>query len=311
MPSKFFEEMWSTITSKKVWKGVVTNRKKSGEFYVVESTIVPILGADGEIEEFISIRKDITEYVKLEKLNNYQHRISQTKEEEHQKKLSELKEQMVMVFSHELKTPLNAIINLTKILAQKCEEQPQNIEIIETLEDNSLTLEDEILNIIELSKIKKGDTTPKLELCNSDALIESEIDRYKKRLSNLEITVEKCVENFRIPCDVNWFKLLLRNLITNSIKYGGKAILISMKSEGERFYLQVEDSGKGLLGKNEAFGLFEQLECDPLKRECEGLGVGLYLVRLICKYCGYEVKVESSRDLGGAKVKISGKISER
>ncbi|WP_297440728.1 HD domain-containing phosphohydrolase [Sulfurimonas sp.] len=65
MPKSAFKEMWETILDKKPWFGIVKNRKKDGEFYTVEVTINPILNEKGEIEEFIAIRNDITEIVKL------------------------------------------------------------------------------------------------------------------------------------------------------------------------------------------------------------------------------------------------------
>ncbi|WP_456432811.1 HD domain-containing phosphohydrolase [Nitratifractor sp.] len=65
VPKAVFKEMWQTILDKKPWSGIVKNRKKSGDFYVVEATINPILNHKGEIEEFIAIRNDITEVIKL------------------------------------------------------------------------------------------------------------------------------------------------------------------------------------------------------------------------------------------------------
>jgi len=65
MPKAAFRDMWSTILAKKPWFGIVKNRTKNGGEYIVEATINPILNHDGEIEEFIAIRNDITRVVKL------------------------------------------------------------------------------------------------------------------------------------------------------------------------------------------------------------------------------------------------------
>jgi len=64
MPTELFTQMWQTITSKQVWKGVIKNRNKQGEAYYVQSTIVPILKPDGSIYEFMSIRHDITDLIR-------------------------------------------------------------------------------------------------------------------------------------------------------------------------------------------------------------------------------------------------------
>ncbi|MDH5552791.1 MAG: EAL domain-containing protein, partial [Nitrosomonas sp.] len=63
MSKLVFKELWHTLQAKQVWKGVIKNRKKDGGFYYVKSTIVPMLDEDGEIQEFMSIRTDITDLI--------------------------------------------------------------------------------------------------------------------------------------------------------------------------------------------------------------------------------------------------------
>ena len=64
-PKEIFDDMWKTILAKRPWRGVVKNRKKDGSDYIVEVTINPIVNNEGEIEEFISIRHDITEMLRV------------------------------------------------------------------------------------------------------------------------------------------------------------------------------------------------------------------------------------------------------
>ena len=59
-PPSFFEELWHTITRGEVWQGVICNRRKTGELYWVESTIVPFLDASGIPYQYVSIRTDIS-----------------------------------------------------------------------------------------------------------------------------------------------------------------------------------------------------------------------------------------------------------
>ncbi len=62
MPKEAFKDMWKTIKEdKKIWQGKIKNLAKDGSMYVVNTTVVPILNPDGEIDEFIGIRHDITE----------------------------------------------------------------------------------------------------------------------------------------------------------------------------------------------------------------------------------------------------------
>lgn len=59
-PKSYFRDLWETITNKNIFKGVISNRKKDGSIYYVDSTIVPILDNEGNILEYIGIRNDIT-----------------------------------------------------------------------------------------------------------------------------------------------------------------------------------------------------------------------------------------------------------
>ncbi|MEW5754828.1 MAG: response regulator [Pseudomonadota bacterium] len=65
-PKAFFQEMWETITAGKVWHGVICNRRKNGSRYWVESTITPLMDADGLPYQFIAARTDITQRVEIE-----------------------------------------------------------------------------------------------------------------------------------------------------------------------------------------------------------------------------------------------------
>ena len=61
MLDSYFKDMWKTISKeKKVWKGVLKNRKKDGSFYLVSTYIMPILDYNNDIIEYIALRNDIT-----------------------------------------------------------------------------------------------------------------------------------------------------------------------------------------------------------------------------------------------------------
>lgn len=59
--STFWKELWDTVSSGMIWKGEIKNRRKNGSFYWVYTVINPIRDAQGEIEEYLSIRFDVTE----------------------------------------------------------------------------------------------------------------------------------------------------------------------------------------------------------------------------------------------------------
>ncbi|MEA3498621.1 MAG: response regulator, partial [Campylobacterota bacterium] len=61
IPASVFKDMWKTITSKKQWRGTLSNIAKDGSIYIVDALIIPILDSDDEIMEYIAIRHDVTE----------------------------------------------------------------------------------------------------------------------------------------------------------------------------------------------------------------------------------------------------------
>lgn len=65
-PPTLYRDMWGAITLGHVWHGEICNRAKSGKLYWVSATIVPLLGADGQPEQYIGIRTDISDRKRME-----------------------------------------------------------------------------------------------------------------------------------------------------------------------------------------------------------------------------------------------------
>jgi len=59
-PDSFYDALWATISSGKVWHGEICNRGKDGSLYWVDSTILPFIGDDGLPSRYVSVRTDIT-----------------------------------------------------------------------------------------------------------------------------------------------------------------------------------------------------------------------------------------------------------
>lgn len=76
-PKSFFAQLWNTIKDGRTWTGDIENRTKSGEHYNVRTVIAPLINLDGEIEQFLSIRFDVTQEKALERQLEEAQRIAQ------------------------------------------------------------------------------------------------------------------------------------------------------------------------------------------------------------------------------------------
>ena len=69
MPDSIYKELWETISSGKVWKGEIKNKKKNGDYYWVEAVISPIFDNKKTIIGYTAIRQDITDKKRIEEIS--------------------------------------------------------------------------------------------------------------------------------------------------------------------------------------------------------------------------------------------------
>ncbi len=103
IPKSNFKELWNTITAKKTYKATVKNLSKDGKDYYLNTTITPILDENGDIEEFIAIRYDVTKEVELTMVLERQEQILEERVKQQTKELAQLNRTLEKRVQQEIK----------------------------------------------------------------------------------------------------------------------------------------------------------------------------------------------------------------
>ncbi len=230
------------------------------------------------------------------------------------KELSMFKDDMIAIFTHELKTPLHAIINFSEYIHKNIQKEltPKKIKRIGDLSNkiraNGLAQSSLIETLLDVSKYKAGKMVFNEIQINPKEIINTVIHRYES-LYNKEITSE--LDDINIVWDKKAFIMLYENIFSNALKYSKSKIHITFKNiDTDYFLLTIEDDGDGIKDemKKIIFEQFEQLDNSVIDREKTGTGLGLYMIKLILDKCNTKIKVTDSRLFGGASFEIKGRI---
>jgi len=317
MSSDIFKILWETIKSKQIWRGRVTNQKRDGGEYIVETIILPLLDKNKNIKEFISLRQDVTDFVKMGRKLQEEQNKQKEQEKRHFQELNQTKDSFLVVFTHELKTPLNAIINFASFAIRRVAKvdfkaREQVVDMLEVVKENGHDMLDVVNNILDISKLKAN----KMNFLLSNFDIKDAVDDILKKYSSLvekesiDLTCDFFHDNVKIKSDKNRVKQLLSNLISNAIKYGNGKINISTKLDKNGLIFTIEDNGNGIKNKTGIFDLFEQEESDDMTRTAKGTGVGLHFVKLLCDGLSIDMVLDDSQKLGGARFTLLFLIEE-
>lgn len=299
-----FEEMWCTISKGNVWRGRLLNRNKDGSDFWGDTIIIPFVDhKTGKITQYIAIRRDITQMLQ-------EQRSLQTKEREAQEqlKLSEAKDSFLILFTHELKTPLNAIINFSQYLHKnmyRIEEVPKEKQkhLLEQIYKSASSMLENVTNILDLSRLRNNKLNFNYTLFDLKGTIQEVIEahsalaqEYKRSITFFDDGSEPYV-----TLDEHRFKQIIANVLSNAIKYGTTQARILLLSDSEKIDIIIEDDGKGIVDKQGVFELYQQDAKGLTSMEKKGTGIGLNFVKLLCEGLQLNYRIEDSNALGGTK----------
>lgn len=261
-----------------------------------------------EEPHFIATVRDITERKLAEQVliasnQELEERVQQRTTEYHQAKneadkANQAKSQFIYSMSHELRSPLNAILGFSQLLEldEEDEKKRKNIKEILTAGYHLLEL---INQLLDLSKIESGtvDLSIKehsLNIILNDALamISPFADKHSIQIDNKVIALP----DRSINVDEMRFKQILLNILSNAIKYNrenGKVTIDCSSKDKSMLCLSITDRGAGLSPEqiNKLFKPFERLGAE--NSYIEGTGLGLMISKDLVELMGGNITVES------------------
>lgn len=215
-------------------------------------------------------------------------------------KMSEMKSQFLAHVTHELRSPVNAMIMLTDLLRKSCEkgavdQMRDRLALMMTSATNLRTI---VTNILDLSKIEAG----KMEIFNDNfdvvALLREVAETTRVLLGSKPVTVEVVAYDgpVFIMSDPVKIRQILTNLTSNAAKFTDRgSIVLSLFTGVDKLRISVSDTGPGIREEDleRLFSAFSQLE-DTMTKRHEGTGLGLAICRNLTDILGGRINISST-----------------
>jgi signal transduction histidine kinase/CheY-like chemotaxis protein len=225
---------------------------------------------------------------------------------DHLRRADEMKSRFLSNMSHEFRTPLNSIRALSQILLDRLDgelttEQEKQVGFIKKSTADLTTLVDDLL---DLAKIEAGKTEVRPVEFSVANLFSALRGMLRPLLAgeDVRLVFEEVSESFTMYSDEGKISQILRNFISNAIKFTEKGevrVAAQPSPDGQSVTFSVADTGVGISPDHQAL-IFEEFTqvSNPLQGRVKGTGLGLPLCRRLAKLLGGEVAVTSTLQVG-------------
>jgi len=215
------------------------------------------------------------------------------------------KDEFLSVISHELRSPLNAILGWSRILALKCRDDPDVAAITPRIEQSARAQLKMVNDLLDLGRVSTGKLKVEPRAMHLARVARLAIDgaRPAAATKGIEIAADFAPGAGELYADPDRLQQAVGNLVANAVKFtapGGR-ITVAVREEGGYTELTVEDTGQGIAPEllPHIFDRFRQGD-NSSTRQSSGLGLGLTLVREIVTLHGGSVCAHSEGSGAGA-----------
>lgn len=220
------------------------------------------------------------------------------------RRADEMKSRFLSHVSHEFRTPVNAVLALTRLLLQRVDgelstEQEKQVLYIR---DAAQQLADMVNDLLDLAKVEAGKTDLRFTEVEVNQFLGATRALMRPLATNEAVALifEDLVTPFTFETDESKLGQILRNLVSNSLKFTQHGeVRVSVQLSGDTVVFQVADTGIGIAPEDQEriFHEFTQIE-NPLQKGVKGTGLGLPLSRRLATLLGGSLIVQSAVGLG-------------
>jgi signal transduction histidine kinase len=274
--------------------------RKDGSFYPAEVNTSVIYDSDNKPLGFIGVLRDITARKKIEQT------LRDAKETA--EKSDKFKSDFLAQMSHEIRSPINAILSFAALLEDEIYELvPEDLKSsFSTMRNSGKRIIRTIDLILNMSELQTGLFEPSFRTIKLKSEILDQVYmefRQSAKEKGLEISLLNLTgfNDLNVTGDEYTLGQIFNNLVNNAIKFTerGSVEIIMAVDEDENAVVKVTDTGIGISEKyhDNIFKPFSQEE-QGYSRRYEGNGLGLALVKKYCEINNASIEVESKKDVG-------------
>lgn len=309
----FYADMWKSIVDNGHWEGELWNRHKDGKVFAESLAINTIYHPDGSVDRRIAVFSDITDKkLSEEKIAQQATELKVLHDKQTELNASLLQEiavknRLFSIISHDLRSPFTILLGLSEKMAKQTgsmskEKIAQQVAIINKVAKNTFaTLED----LLEWSFLQLDGE--KIDSRNIDIkeIVEDTLQIHQPAAQVKKITLRSNIGNLRVYADYNYVVTVLRNLVSNAIKFThqGGNVEVTVNTNGHMVEIGVVDNGTGIPEQiqDKLFAVDQKTSTPGTQGEL-GSGLGLPLCADLIAKMGGGITVDDSHRPGARLV---------